>query len=346
MPGTVIVSNGVQSWTYQIFSYEDSNNRFYIYLDNPNSTLRMDWDWEKSRYVISGYENENLSIKINHPTTRSANFNQIMGDGCVSIRLRSKQEDRYWSGVLNENMIFNAVFDGHAGKDVVNLIKEKFPYYLATHLYEFQGDIAQKIKEIIANFEKEVLLTTFPILTFKTAGKYGGSTAVFILVIDGIIYLTNLGDSRGIIFNEKGRILAQTMDHKPENPGEAARIRSLGGFVEDNRVDGMLAMSRAFGDFQYKENAGQYTQKGKVMVEADVIQQSLVKNSYFLLASDGLFERMIKVGGKVQYFEYTNQEMVNHIISLKTPLSECNNITQMAVKSGSSDDITLILGKF
>jgi len=44
-------------------------------------------------------------------------------------------------------------------------------------------------------------------------------------------------------------------DHKPDNPGELARIQRSGGFVEDGRVNGMLALSRALGDFEYKNNS-------------------------------------------------------------------------------------------
>lgn len=44
-------------------------------------------------------------------------------------------------------------------------------------------------------------------------------------------------------------------DHKPENSQEHARIQRAGGFVEEGRVNGMLALSRALGDFEYKGNA-------------------------------------------------------------------------------------------
>jgi len=42
-------------------------------------------------------------------------------------------------------------------------------------------------------------------------------------------------------------------DHKPDNAGEIARIEKGNHMVEDSRVDGNLALSRALGDFQYKD---------------------------------------------------------------------------------------------
>ena len=43
-------------------------------------------------------------------------------------------------------------------------------------------------------------------------------------------------------------------DHKPDNPEEKARIEACGGFVEENRVNGSLNLSRSLGDFEYKGN--------------------------------------------------------------------------------------------
>jgi protein phosphatase 2C family protein 2/3 len=55
-------------------------------------------------------------------------------------------------------------------------------------------------------------------------------------------------------------------DHKPTNKGalscpfradvveETARITAAGGFVEFGRVNGNLALSRAIGDFEFKQN--------------------------------------------------------------------------------------------
>jgi len=47
---------------------------------------------------------------------------------------------------------------------------------------------------------------------------------------------------------------ALSYDHKPGNYAERQRITAAGGWVEYNRVNGNLALSRALGDFIFKKN--------------------------------------------------------------------------------------------
>ena len=46
-----------------------------------------------------------------------------------------------------------------------------------------------------------------------------------------------------------------SFDHKPQHDRERKRIEAAGGFVENFRVNGNLALSRAFGDFSFKKNS-------------------------------------------------------------------------------------------
>ena len=64
----------------------------------------------------------------------------------------------------------------------------------------------------------------------------------------------NVGDSR-CVASIQGIADPLSTDHKPGDPLEKERIISAGGYVEQNRVNGNLALSRAVGDFAFKQNA-------------------------------------------------------------------------------------------
>lgn len=84
--------------------------------------------------------------------------------------------------------------------------------------------------------------------------SFAGCTATVILTTPTEIYCANSGDSRTVLSRGK-QAVDLSKDHKPDDPEEHRRIVGAGGFVEDSRVNGMLALSRALGDFEYKNNA-------------------------------------------------------------------------------------------
>lgn len=63
----------------------------------------------------------------------------------------------------------------------------------------------------------------------------------------------NVGDSRAIA-SVGGKVEELSNDHKPSLASEQRRITAAGGWVELNRVNGNLALSRALGDFVFKKN--------------------------------------------------------------------------------------------
>ena len=80
-----------------------------------------------------------------------------------------------------------------------------------------------------------------------------GSTAVCAVITPSHVICANIGDSRCVIGLKDGTCVEMTEDHKPELEFEKKRIIDAGGFVMYDRVNGELAMSRALGDFQYKD---------------------------------------------------------------------------------------------
>lgn len=61
-----------------------------------------------------------------------------------------------------------------------------------------------------------------------------------------ILYFSNIGDSKAFLFGDT--IIPLTTEHKPSKPKERERILKCEGTVIMDRLNGILAISRSFGD--------------------------------------------------------------------------------------------------
>lgn len=111
----------------------------------------------------------------------------------------------------------------------------------------------------------------------------GGSTALMSLIKDNKLYNINIGDSIGVLLNKK-EIIQLNYQHTPQNEDERKKLDSLGALlIEKNkvwRVLGELAVSRSFGDKNYKDF---------IDAEPDITIYDLEANKYdfLVMASDG-----------------------------------------------------------
>lgn len=82
-------------------------------------------------------------------------------------------------------------------------------------------------------------------------------------------------------------------DHKPNNENELKRIYEGGGFVEYNRVNGNLALSRALGDFVFKRNSDKIPEEQIVTAFPDIEEREITADWEFaVLACDGIWDVM------------------------------------------------------
>lgn len=131
----------------------------------------------------------------------------------------------------------------------------------------------------------------------RSMESQAGCTATVVLITPNEIYCANAGDSRTVMC-ERGKAIDLSKDHKPELPAERSRILKAGGDVSDGRVNGMLALSRAIGDFDYKpltppKDAQPTWFLNNHMVTAfpDVVVKPLHKDVEFVvLACDGIWD--------------------------------------------------------
>lgn len=83
-----------------------------------------------------------------------------------------------------------------------------------------------------------------------------------------------------------------SVDHKPDDKLEEARIVAAGGHVGAGRVDGNLAVARALGDFTYKGALSLDARAQKVVCVPEYQRTTAVRGDFLFLACDGVYDVM------------------------------------------------------
>ncbi|CCW63416.1 unnamed protein product [Phytomonas sp. EM1] len=252
------------------------------------------------------------------------------GSCCVN-GYRESMEDAHLV-YLQPNWGFFGVFDGHVNDEC------------STYLENAWRAVMEREKDNIPLSDDRLREITLQIdQEWMNSGREGGSTGTFFIGIKegNAIHLQvgNVGDSR-VVACINGVCNPLTEDHKPNNETERQRIEECGGRVENNRVDSCLAVSRAFGDRDYKTNsAGQLKQK--VIALADVTHADVTYNSddFVILCCDGVFEG-----------EFTNEDVICFIKDqLRTTNDLCEvaaRVCEEAIERGSRDNISCVIVQF
>ncbi|KAI6192293.1 G protein-coupled receptor [Aphelenchoides bicaudatus] len=248
------------------------------------------------RSLVQQNQTSNLSIGLRQlPSVKGTQwfYKKWNFSFAANQSFRPHMEDRmsYLHVPQTHNVSMYSVFDGHGGAQVADFLEQNFNKRVFLMLEEKEQRIGQDIYKDDELIEQalidEIGRIDADVTTPKTS--YTGSTLIS-AILNHNRYLTviNVGDSRCIGADFEGNLVQLSVDHKPSQPEERARIETAGGFVEHygvERVNGILAVSRAFGDTDLKRHRF-------VISKPDITRIDLEKRplSYILLASDGFWD--------------------------------------------------------
>lgn len=198
-----------------------------------------------------------------------------------------------------------------------------------------EGDFGTALKDGFLATDRCLILSP----DFKN--DMSGCTATTAIIANNTIYVANAGDSRTVL-GVKGTAKPLSFDHKPQNEGERARIVAAGGFVDCDRVNGNLALSRAIGDFDFKKSVNRPPEEQIVTAYPDIMVHDISADDEFLvLACDGIWDCM------------TSQNVVEFVrrgIAEKQELSYiCENIMEHCLAPASDvtglgcDNMTILI---
>lgn len=183
------------------------------------------------------------------------------------------------------------LFDGHGGHVVARKCSVLTPTFFG-RMPDFSGNSFAE-----ASFALDAALRSDPEIPIGP-----GSTGIIgILVADDpavpefTLHVANIGDSRLLVLHSDGTFTPMSIDQKPNDPVEMARVQRAGGSVMRTamgvwRIDGRLALSRSFGDFRMKGRTDLLPSQQKVVALPHARTIKVKAGDILVFACDGVFE--------------------------------------------------------
>jgi protein phosphatase PTC1 len=141
-----------------------------------------------------------------------------------------------------------------------------------------------------------------------------------------VLYTANVGDAR-IVLCRNGRALRLSYDHKGSDENEGRRVASAGGLILNNRVNGVLAVTRALGDAYMKDLVTGHPYTTETVIQAD-------QDEFLILACDGLWDVC------------SDQEAVDLVRQVHDPQEASKKLVDYALARFSTDNLSCMVVRF
>merc|ERR1719295_205302 len=231
---------------------------------------------------------------------------------------------------------FFGLYDGHGGRATVDFLTcslyLNLRHYLSLHK---NISMSKALEDCYSITDKQI---------HRQRIYHSGATAVSMVIDRKNKYFTvaNSGDTRAVLCR-RGKAIRLTKDHKADDPEEAKLIRKRGGTVGRlKRVNGLLAVTRAFGD---------HLLKPPITVHPTTLTMDITEGDYFMvIACDGVWD-VLKDDEVIQYV-YTQILRKSQQQSYKDVTREhlskflrqiCLDIVKNALDRRSQDNISCMI---
>jgi len=231
---------------------------------------------------------------------------------------------------------FFGVYDGHGEKRAAEWAHAKLVDNLMREISSSGTAAAEDRRKALDSCASAAFLRTDAEFLRQALqrGMPDGSTAITCMLqtqpgppAQRRLLVANVGDSRAVLVQRNGSAAAVSEDHKPNRPDEKARVQAAGGrviFAGCWRVQGDLAVSRAFGDAHLKKFGVSAQPELKSFTVGD-------QDAFLVLASDGLWD-------------VVDEQMCGKSVARsRDPLDAARTLCDMASTRGSMDNITVLV---
>ena len=170
-----------------------------------------------------------------------------------------------------------------------------------------------------------------------------GTTANVITIFNNTILIANAGDSLSVLFRNNKAVILNT-EHKLSIKSETERVLNAGRKIINDRIDGKLNLSRALGDYQFKDKHLKPFEQA-VSPIPEILSYPLDSHCEFLItACDGVWDCV----DPQKLCEFISKELKENIKSISEIISNIEDmILSTTVNSPiGTDNMTCMIIQF
>lgn len=243
---------------------------------------------------------------------------------------------------------FVGVYDGHGGSGASDFVQQHLWWEIAVNPLFRKGLYREALLDGFKAVDEKFLTQarssfdssgacTLVLIGIRTPGTSALSTHCSSMKL----IVANAGDCRAILCPHQGDAIPLSRDHKVSDPEERKRLDEAGAFVRDNKLFGMLHISRAIGDRDFKTALKPGGLPPVLSVpEIMEIDVDLDVHSFVVLGSDGVWDVMSnnEVQDMVRTHLKARKQNPSHT------LQACAEaIIDESIRRGSRDDVSVVI---
>jgi protein phosphatase PTC1 len=232
----------------------ETDNGYFAIFDGHAGTFAADWCGKKLHHILEDIIRKNPSTPI--PELLDQTFTSVdqqleklplKNSGCTAVTAVLRWEDR----VPNPASATGSTYLNSAAAKSAQVDKDKESSDGATSSTSTSEATAASVEKLAQQAARQ-----------------------------RVLYTANVGDAR-IVLCRNGRALRLSYDHKGSDEQEGRRVANAGGLILNNRVNGVLAVTRALGDAYMKDLVTGHPYTTETVIQPD-------QDEFLILACDGV----------------------------------------------------------
>jgi protein phosphatase PTC1 len=251
----------------------ETDNGYFAIFDGHAGTFAADWCGKKLHIILEETIRKNPNTPIPELldqtfTTVDAQLEKLplKNSGCTAVTAVLRWEDR----IPNAQSATGSTAIAPATAAAVKAADE------AAKSEEKSGDSGVDMSKTPSQQNPAASAASLATTTSEATHARLRTTATR----QRVLYTANVGDAR-IVLCRNGKALRLSYDHKGSDENEGKRVANAGGLILNNRVNGVLAVTRALGDAYMKDLVTGHPYTTETVIQPDL-------DEFIILACDGV----------------------------------------------------------